>query len=156
MLYAERGLVPSDPNFLVPFGEARIVRSGAHITVVAIGGMLRHALRAAEQLAADGLELEVIDPRTLVPFDLETVVRSLEKTGRLIIAHEAHKRCGPGAEIAALIAEEALDWLDAPIVRVAAKNVPIPYAPPLEQFVLPSAEDIVMAAQKLALPLQSR
>lgn len=156
MLYAEKGDVPIDPDFLIPFGEARIVRAGAHITVVAIGGMVRHAVRAADQLAEEGIQLEVIDPRTLVPFDLETVVRSVEKTGRLIIAHEAHKRCGPGAEIAALIAEEALDWLDAPIVRIAAKNVPIPYAPALEQYVLPSAEDIVAAAHKLALPSRVR
>jgi len=156
MLYAVKGEVPEDPEFTVPFGEANILRPGEHVTVVAIGGMVRHALDAAERMAPHGISLEVIDPRTLVPFDLNTVITSVEKTGRLIIAHEAHKRGGPGAEIAALVAEEAIEWLDAPILRVAAKNVPLPYAPGLENFVLPSAEDIMAAARRIAAPVGVR
>jgi pyruvate dehydrogenase E1 component beta subunit len=156
MLYAVKGEVPEDPEFTVPFGEANILRPGEHVTVVAIGGMVRHALDAAERMAPHGISLEVIDPRTLVPFDLNTVITSVEKTGRLIIAHEAHKRGGPGAEIAAMVAEEAIEWLDAPIMRVAAKNVPLPYAPGLENFVLPSAEDIMAAARRIAAPVGVR
>ena len=156
MLYAVKGEVPEDPEFTVPFGEANILRPGEHVTVVAIGGMVRHALDAAERMAPHGISLEVIDPRTLVPFDLNTVITSVEKTGRLIIAHEAHKRGGPGAEIAALVAEEAIEWLDAPIMRVAAKNVPLPYAPGLENFVLPSTEDIMAAARRIAVPIGVR
>jgi pyruvate dehydrogenase E1 component beta subunit len=91
----------------------------------------------------------VIDPRTLVPLDAQTLVDSVKKTGRCVIAHEAHRRSGPGAEIAAVIAEQALDWLDAPIQRVAAKNVPLPYAPALENFVLPGKEDIMEAVLKV-------
>jgi acetoin:2,6-dichlorophenolindophenol oxidoreductase subunit beta len=153
MLYASKGDVPADPDLCLPFGQANLLRKGEHITVVAIGGLLRHAIEAAQTLAQEGISVEIIDPRTLVPFDLEMVVASVRKTGRLIIAHEAHKRCGPGAEIAAMVAEEALDWLDAPIVRVAAKNVPIPYAPALESYVLPSTEDILQAARKITKPL---
>jgi pyruvate dehydrogenase E1 component beta subunit len=156
MLYAVKGEVPEDPEFTVPFGEANILRPGEHVTVVAIGGMVRHALDAAERMAPHGISLEVIDPRTLVPFDLNTVITSVEKTGRLIIAHEAHKRGGPGAEIAAMVAEEAIEWLDAPIMRVAAKNVPLPYAPGLENFVLPSTEDIMAAARRIAAPVGVR
>jgi pyruvate/2-oxoglutarate/acetoin dehydrogenase E1 component len=156
MLYALKGPVPEDPDFTVPFGVASIAREGAHVTVVAIGGMLRHALEAADQLAGEGLSVEVIDPRTLVPLDLDAIIRSVEKTGRLVIAHEAHRRAGPGAEIAALVAEEALDWLDAPIMRVAARNVPLPYAPGLEQFVLPGPADIVRAVRQIAQPVEAR
>jgi len=126
-----------------------VPRAGQQVTIVAIGGMVQHALMAADELAADGISCEVIDPRTLVPLDVPTLVASARKTGRVIVAHEAHKRSGPGAEIAALIAEQALDYLDAPIRRVAAKNVPLPYAPTLEQFVLPGKDDIVAAVKEV-------
>lgn len=148
MLYAVRGEVPEGEH-LVPFGVARVVREGKDVTLVAIGGMLPKALEAAQQLEGEGIACEVIDPRTLVPLDVETLVRSVRKTGRLVIAHEAHRRAGPGAEIAAVIAEEALDYLDAPIRRVAAKNVPLPYAPTMEQFVLPSTADVVAAVREV-------
>jgi pyruvate dehydrogenase E1 component beta subunit len=148
MLYADKGPVP-DGDTIVPLGVAQVVQPGSDLTIIAIGGMLRHALEAAQTLAGRGISVEIIDPRTLVPFDLETILRSVEKTGRVIIAHEAHRRGGAGAEIAALIAEEAVDWLDGPIIRVAAKNVPLPYAPALEEFVLPRAADIVAAADRL-------
>lgn len=147
MLYALRGPVPADPDFSIPFGEARLAREGKDVTIIAIGGMVGKALDAAEELAGDGIDAEVIDPRTLVPLDKETLIASTAKTGRVVIAHEAHKRAGPGAEIAAVLAEEAVEYLDGPIVRVAAKNVPIPYSPVLEAEVLPNAGDIVRAVR---------
>ncbi|MCL6511597.1 MAG: alpha-ketoacid dehydrogenase subunit beta [Anaerolineae bacterium] len=148
MLYAAKGEVP-EGDYVIPFGQANVQRQGQQVTIIAIGGMLQHALAAADELAADGISCEVIDPRTLVPLDVPTLVASVRKTGRVIIAHEAHKRSGPGAEIAALLAEHALDYLDAPIKRVAAKNVPLPYAPTLEQFVLPDKDDIVAAVKEV-------
>jgi pyruvate dehydrogenase E1 component beta subunit len=148
MLYATKGEVP-EGDYVIPFGRANVLRAGQQVTIVAIGGMVQHALAAAGELAADGISCEVIDPRTLVPLDVPALVASARKTGRVIVAHEAHKRSGPGAEIAALIAEHALDYLDAPIRRVAAKNVPLPYAPALEQFVLPGKDDIVNAVKEV-------
>jgi len=149
MLYAAKGAVP-DGDHVVELGQARVARDGADVTIIAVGGMLPHALAAAETLAAQEhpISCEVIDPRSLVPLDLPTLVDSAKKTGRVVIAHEAHKRAGPGAEIAALLAEHAVDYLDSPILRVAAKNVPLPYAPALEQFVLPGAQDIVDAVRR--------
>lgn len=155
MLYAVKGEVPEGEH-LVEFGQASVLREGRDVTIIAIGGMVQHALAAADELAKGRsasstptpeklISCEVIDPRTLVPLDAETLIDSVKKTGRVVIAHEAHKRSGPGAEITAVIAEHALDWLDAPIQRVAAKNVPLPYAPALENFVLPSKDDIIQA-----------
>lgn len=150
MLYAAKGEVPDDPDFAVPFGQAAVRREGSDVTVVAIGGMLPKALEAAEALAREGIQAEVVDPRTLVPLDRETILASVRKTSRVVIVHEAHKRLGPGAEIAAMIAEEGIGYLDGPIVRVAAKNVPLPYSPELENFVLPGVTDIAEAARGLA------
>lgn len=149
MLYAVKGEVPDDPDFSVPFGQAIVRREGRDVTVIAIGGMLPKALEAAETLAGEGIAVEVVDPRTLVPLDRETLIASVRKTSRVVIVHEAHKRLGPGAEIAALLAEEAIGYLDGPIVRVAAKNVPLPYSPELENYVLPQTQDIVEAARGL-------
>jgi pyruvate dehydrogenase E1 component beta subunit len=149
MLYAGKGEVPDDADFAVPFGQAAVRREGRDVTVIAIGGMLPKALEAAEQLAGEGIDVEVVDPRTLVPLDKETLLTSVRKTSRVVIAHEAHKRLGPGAEIAALIAEEAIAYLDGPIVRVAARNVPLPYSPELENYVLPQTQDIIEAARGL-------
>ena len=149
MLYALKGEVSEDPDFAVPFGQAAVRRQGKDVTVIAIGGMLPKALEAAETLAAEGIEVEIVDPRTLVPLDKETILASVRKTSRVIVAHEAHKRLGPGAEIAALIAEEGIGYLDGPIIRVAARNVPLPYSPELENYVLPQTQDIVDAARGL-------
>ena len=149
MLYALKGEVSDDPDFAVPFGQAAVRRQGKDVTVIAIGGMLPKALEAAETLAAEGIEVEIVDPRTLVPLDKETILASVRKTSRVIVAHEAHKRLGPGAEIAAMIAEEAIGYLDGPIVRVAARNVPLPYSPELENYVLPQTQDIIEAARGL-------
>jgi len=151
MLYAVKGPVPEDPDFLVPFGKASVARPGKDLTIIAIGLMVSKALAAADELAKDGIEAEVIDPRTLVPLDKDTLIQSVAKTSRAIIAHEAHKRAGPGAEIAAVLAEEALEYLDAPIVRVAAKNVPLPYSPDLENTVLPGVQDILDAVRSLRI-----
>jgi pyruvate dehydrogenase E1 component beta subunit len=148
ILYDISGEVP-DGDVLIPLGQARIARVGTDVTLIVIGGMLPAALTAAEQLAAEGISVEVIDPRTLVPFDLNTILTSVKKTGRVVIAHEAHLRGGPGAEIAALIAEQAFDALRAPIVRVAAKDVPLPYGLILENFVLPSVADLIAATRQL-------
>ena len=144
MLYATTDEVP-DEEYLVPFGQAAIRREGSDATIIAIGGVLPNVMQATEQLAQGGIEAEVVDPRTLVPLDATTLVESVKKTSRVVIVHEAHRRAGPGAEIAALLAEEAIGYLDAPVVRVATRNVPFPYNPDLEQFILPTVQDIVDA-----------
>ena len=149
MLYGDTGSVPDDVDFTVPFGQASVVCEGRDVTVIAISIMVKKALEAADLLASEGISVEVIDPRTLVPLDKATLIQSVAKTSRVIIAHEAHRRSGPGAEIAAMLAEEAIEYLDGPIVRVGAKNVPLPYSPALEDFVLPGVEDIVAAARSL-------
>jgi pyruvate dehydrogenase E1 component beta subunit len=152
MLYSTSGPVPEDDDYLVPFGQAAVRReipAGAarSVTLVGVGLMVDKALQAAEVLDREGIHAEVIDPRTLVPLDKETLIQSAIKTSRVVIIHEAHRRSGPGAEIAAVLAEEAIEYLDGPIVRVAAKNVPLPYSPVLESFVLPDVDDIVAAAR---------
>jgi pyruvate dehydrogenase E1 component beta subunit len=147
MLYGLKGPVPEDTEFSVPFGEANILRSGKDVTIIGVGIMVQKALQAAEKLASEGIEAEVIDPRSLVPLDAQSLIDSAAKTGRVVIAHEAHVRSGSGAEIAAVLAERAIEYLDGPILRVGAKNVPLPYSPELEQSVLPGVEDIVQAAR---------
>lgn len=151
MLYGLKGPVPEDDDFSVPFGEAAILREGRDVTVVAVSSMVSKALEAAENLKKQHIEVEVIDPRTLVPLDKETIINSIAKTSRVIIAHEAHKRSGPGAEIAAMLAEEAIEYLDGPILRIGAKNVPLPYSPVLENYVLPGTEDIIKAVKSLGI-----
>ncbi len=145
-LYAVTGEVPEE-DYTVPFGQAAIRREGTDVTVIAIGGVSATVAGAAERLAESGISVEVIDPRTLVPLDTETLVNSVKKTHRAIIVHEAHRRAGPGAEIAAILAEEAIGYLDAPVLRVATKNVPFPYNPDLEQYILPTVGDVVTAVE---------
>ncbi|MHB8135457.1 MAG: alpha-ketoacid dehydrogenase subunit beta [Anaerolineaceae bacterium] len=149
MLYSVSGPVPEDTNFTVPFGQASIVRQGKDVTLVGVGIMVQKSLEAAEILSKVGIDAEVIDPRTLVPLDKDTIIQSMAKTGHVIISHEAHRRSGPGAEISAVLAEEAIEYLDGPIIRIGAKNVPLPYSPELENHVLPSTIDIVNAAKQL-------
>jgi len=151
MLYGTKGPVPEDPEYMVPFGEAAIAREGKDVTIIAISMMLHKALEAAEILKKEGIDAEVIDPRTLVPLDKNTLIQSVKKTSRVVIVHEAHKHSGPGAEIAAMLAEEAIEYLDGPIVRVAAKNVPLPYNPELENYVLPGIGDILGAVRSLKI-----
>jgi len=147
MLYGDSGEVPEDPDIMIPFGKANILREGRDVTVIGINIMVKQALEAAGQLQKAGISVEVIDPRTLVPLDKETLIQSVAKTSRVVIAYEGHQRAGAGAEIAAMLAEEAIEYLDGPVMRVAAKNVPLPYSPVLEKYVLPNTGDIVDAVK---------
>jgi pyruvate dehydrogenase E1 component beta subunit len=149
MLYGESFDVPTDPDYLVPIGSAKIVRKGNDVTITAFSIMVRKALEAAEILAADGIEAEVIDLRTLRPLDTATIIESVKKTNRLVSAEEGWAFSGIGSEISAIIMEQAFDWLDAPVARVAAKDVPMPYAANLEALALPQVEDIVAAARSV-------
>lgn len=144
-----RGEVPEDPDWLVPIGSAEVKRTGRDVTVVAIGLMVRRALEASEQLAQEGIEVEVVDPRTLVPMDFDTILASVEKTGRLVVADEARQLCSAGSEIAATVSEQAFKSLRAPIRRVNAPNVPVPYSPVLEHFVIPSSARIASAVREV-------
>ncbi|MGI6488661.1 MAG: alpha-ketoacid dehydrogenase subunit beta [Syntrophothermaceae bacterium] len=136
-------------EYVVPIGKADIKRQGADVTIVAWSWMVSKALEAAEALEKEGIDAEVVDPRTLVPLDKEAILSSVEKTGRLVIVHEAVKTNGFGAEIAAIAADEGFDYLDAPIKRVTAPDTPIPFSPPLEAAYLPNAEKIVKAVKEL-------
>ena len=133
----------------VPLGRARVAREGGDVTIVALSRLVGEALSAAERLAAEGVGAEVIDPRTLVPLDLETIVGSVEKTNRLVIAHEAVEHGGFGAEILAEVQAVAFDHLDAPIERVGAPFAPIPLSPPLEDDYIPSADDVYSAVRSV-------
>lgn len=148
LLYLIQGDVPEE-EYLIPFGVAEIKKEGADATVVATSYMVHSALKAAEILAKDAVSVEVVDPRTLTPLDKETIKGSVKKTGRAVIVSEDCKTGGVGAEIAAVIAEEAIDYLDAPIKRVSARDTPIPFSPPLEQFVIPNEKSIVKAVKEI-------
>lgn len=148
LLYGVKGDVP-EQEYLIGFGEADIKRNGTDVTIVATGLMVKEALAAAETLEKDGLTAEVIDPRTLVPLDEKTLISSVKKTGRAVVVHEAWKRSGFGAEIAAMIMEEAMDYLDAPVKRVGGLNVPTPFSPALEKYVVPNENDIVKAVKEI-------
>jgi pyruvate dehydrogenase E1 component beta subunit len=124
------------------------MREGEDVTVVATGRLVHEALDAANQLEEQGVSVEVIDPRTLQPLDEEAIVESVKKTNRCVVAHEAVTRMGFGAEVAAVVQHQAFDWLDAPIERVGAKFAPIPFAPVMEEFVVPHAKDVVEAIQR--------
>ena len=150
LLYKTKGPVPEEP-YTVPLGTAEVKREGRDLTIVAVSIMVKRALEAAEQLAQEGIEAEVVDPRTLKPLDEQTIVRSASKTGRVLIVHEACKTGGYGGELAAVIAgSEAFDYLDAPIVRLAGRDMPIPYNRTLEYHTVPQVEDVVEAARQLA------
>ena len=146
-LYGRRA--PVELGQSIPFGKARIVREGTDATVVALSAMVDEALAAADALAERGISVEVIDPRTIAPLDMASILTSLEKTMRLAVCHDSHKTCGVGAEIAARCMEEGFDYLDAPVERVAALDVPIPCAPAAIEAVYPGAESIVAAAERL-------
>ena len=148
MLYPMKGEVP-EGEYAIPLGRADVKRQGTDVTVVATQMMVHKALGAALDLEKEGISVEVIDPRTLQPLDEATILDSVKKTGRLVIAHEAWKRGGFGAEVAAIVTEQALDWLDAPVVRVGARNVPMPYNDRLELSTIPSREDIAAAVRRL-------
>ena len=145
LLYNTSGPVP-DEEYLIPIGLADVKRSGDDVTIVATSRMVLFALQAAETLAAQGIQAEVIDPRTLKPLDMETIVGSVEKTGRLVVVSEGHRTGGFTAEVAARVQREAFDWLDAPIMQVATEDVPLPYNGRLELEAIPTEQDIVNAA----------
>ena len=148
MLYFKSEDVPKRPP-PVPIGRALVVRPGSDVTIVALSRLVDEALAAAERLAGEGIEAEVIDPRTLVPFDLDTIVDSVGRTHRLVIAHEAVEHGGFGAEIAAQVQAAAFDDLDAPIERVGAPFAPVPFSPPLEDAYVPGADEVYAAVQRL-------
>ncbi len=143
MLYGSSGEVPVDPDFVVPIGKARVVREGTDVTITAFSLMVDLALQAAEALAAEGISAEVIDLRSLRPLDTETILRSVEKTNRIVSVEEGWPYAGIGSEIAARIMEEAFDYLDAPLDRVTAADVPLPYAANLEKLALPDVADVI-------------
>lgn len=148
VLYRMSGPVPEE-EYLVPIGVAEVKRPGRDVTIIAYSIMVVKSLEAAERLAAEGIEAEVVDPRTLWPMDWETLAASVRKTKRAVIVHEATRTGGVGAEIAATLQEICFDYLDAPIARLGAKHVPIPFSPPLERHVIPQVEDIVAAVKGL-------
>jgi 2-oxoisovalerate dehydrogenase E1 component beta subunit len=136
-------------DYVVPLGKARIHREGKDLSILTWAAMVHTAAEAAEALAADGVEVEIVDLRTLVPLDEDAILRSVAKTSRAIVLHEAPRTGGFGGEIAATIAEKAFEYLDAPIVRVTAPDTPVPYSPPLEEYYLPGKDDLLEAARKL-------
>jgi len=146
LLYPVEGEVPEE-EYTIPFGQAEVKKEGSDVTVVATMYMVHKALGAAEKLEQEGLSVEVVDPRTLTPLDKKRIVNSVKKTGRVVIVSEDCKTAGVSAEIAAVIAEEAIDYLDAPIKRVAAPDTPIPFSPPLEQYVIPNEKAIIEAVK---------
>ncbi len=149
LLYKTIGEVPEE-QYSIPLGKADVKRSGKDVTIVATAIMVHKALEAAKELEAEGIDVEIIDPRTLVPLDEETIIESVKKTGKCIVVHEAVKRGGYGGEIASMIAEsDAFDYLDAPIKRLGGLAVPIPYNPTLEKAVIPQVPDIIEAAKEL-------
>jgi len=148
VLYGIKGPVPEE-SYATPLGVADVKRAGRDVTVVALAMMVHKALSAAEKLEAAGISAEVIDPRTVVPFDKDTVLKSVEKTGRLVVVDEDYDRCGFASWVASIVADEAFAYLNAPIKRVATPTVPIPFSPPLETRVLPQEEDIVRTVKEM-------
>jgi pyruvate dehydrogenase E1 component beta subunit len=150
MLYGHSGEVPKLDDYVIPIGKARIVRSGKDVTLISWSNGMTYALKAADELAKEGIEAEVIDLRTLRPMDTDTIVASVKKTGRAVTVEEGWQQSGVGAEIAARIMEHAFDYLDAPVARVSGKDVPMPYAANLEKLALPNVAEVVAAAKAVA------
>ncbi len=148
MLLGARGVVP-EGEFLVPIGKAEIPRQGKDLTIVTCGAMVSKSLQAAKTLAQENIDVEVVDLRSLRPLDEETILNSVKKTHRLLIVHEACKTGGIGGEIAAVVAEKAIGWLDAPIERVSAPDTPVPFSPTMEDFYIPQPEQIVEASKRM-------
>lgn len=148
LLYPVEGEVPEE-EYTVPFGSAEVKKEGSDVTVVATSYMVHKALSAARALENEGISVEVVDPRTLTPLDKQTIIRSVKKTGRAVIVTEDCKTAGVSAEIAAILAEEAIDYLDAPIRRVAEPDTPIPFSPPLERYVIPDEKRIIKTVKEV-------
>src|SRR5215813_2739391 len=149
-MYGNKGEVPDDPDFTIPLGVADIKREGKDVTIVARSLMVPVALKAAEELEKEGINCEVIDPRTIRPLDIDTIIKSVKKTNRVVIAEESHPFCGVAAEITAEINERAFDYLDAPVRRVSGADVPMPYAKNLENLAIPDVQRIVAAVREVA------
>ncbi|MGH7555843.1 MAG: transketolase C-terminal domain-containing protein, partial [Longimicrobiales bacterium] len=135
---------------IIPLGRARLHREGRHVSIVTYGMMVHESAKAAEQLAGEGIEVEILDLRTLLPLDEDAIVASVKKTGRLLVVHEDTRTGGIAGEIGMRVSEKAFEWLDAPLLRVTAIDTPVPYSPPLEDYFLPRVEDIVVACRYLA------
>jgi pyruvate dehydrogenase E1 component beta subunit len=150
VLYGHSGEVPKLPDYVIPIGKARVVRKGQHVTIVSWSNGMTYSLKAADELAKEGIEAEVIDLRTLRPMDTETIIASVKKTGRAVCVEEGWQQSGVGAEVAARIMEHAFDYLDAPVARVSGKDVPMPYAANLEKLALPSVAEVVQAAKAVS------
>jgi pyruvate dehydrogenase E1 component beta subunit len=150
ILYGQSFDVPKLDDYIIPIGKARIVRAGDHVTLVAWSNGMTYALKAAEELAKDGVEAEVIDLRTLRPLDTDTIIESVKKTGRAVVVEEGWQQSGVGAEISARIMERAFDYLDAPVARVSGKDVPMPYAANLEKLALPTVAEVIEAAKAVS------
>jgi pyruvate dehydrogenase E1 component beta subunit len=149
ILYGHNFEVPDDNDYLVPIGKAAVLREGTDVTITAFSFVVGYALQAAEELAKEGISAEVIDLRTLRPLDTDTIIASVEKTSRCVAVEEGWPVAGIGSEICAIIMEKAFDYLDAPVERVCAKDVPLPYAANLEKLALPQVQDIVDAVKKV-------
>jgi len=147
-LYVEKGDVPEE-GYTIPFGQADIKREGSDLTIVATHALVTRSLNAAEEAAKEGIDVEIVDPRTLVPLDRSAILESVKKTGRLLVADEGHKTCGVAAEISAMVAEEAIYYLKAPVARVCSPDTPVPFSPPLEQAYIPDVKDLVPAIKRL-------
>ena len=149
-MYGNKGEVPDDADFTIPLGLADVKREGTDVTIVARSLMVPVALKAAEALEKQGVSCEVIDPRTIRPLDIDTIVESVKKTSRVVVAEESHPCCGVGAEISTEIMERAFDYLDAPVKRVSAADVPMPYAKNLEELAIPGVEQLVAAVREVS------
>jgi pyruvate/2-oxoglutarate/acetoin dehydrogenase E1 component len=147
--WSSKDEVPDDPDFLIPLGKGDIKREGSDITVVAIAGAVPIALKAAAQLASEGISLEVVDPRSLVPLDRNLILKSVRKTGRAMTVDPAHQTCSAGSEIAAMIGEHAFDALRGPVIRIATADTHLPFSPTIEKALYPTVERIVAAARRL-------
>lgn len=148
-LWPVKSEVPTDPEYLVPIGKADIKRVGTDVTIVAIAGAMRLVLEAAEALAAEGISVEVVDPRTLKPLDTETILHSVAKTGRLIVVENTHRLCSLSSEIAATVSEEAFDLLKKPVQRLTAPDVHVPFSPVLEKQMFPDKDKIIHAVKRM-------
>ena len=147
-LYVVKGEVNDDPDYCIPFGQAKVVREGKDVTVVGTHTYVQKAVNVAERLEKEGISVEVIDPRTIVPLDMDTIEASVKKTGRAVVVHEAHKVCGIGAEIGSQISERCFKYLDAPVERLGAKACPLPFNLGLENAVVPQEQDIYDAIKR--------
>jgi pyruvate dehydrogenase E1 component beta subunit len=149
-MYGNKGEVPEDPEFTIPLGVADVKREGKDATIVARSLMVPVALKAADELEKVGVSCEVIDPRTIRPLDIDTIITSVKKTNRVVVAEESHPFCGVGAEISTQIGERAFDFLDAPVKRVSGADVPMPYAKNLEELAIPTVDQIVAAVREVS------